>query len=195
MVSCVSFLDDQNIRRKDIMESENPWYLVKVTGYTIDQFLTILLEIEQNEKWEIFREYCGNIYFGKLRNKNIVSNLYYLEMVRIKHYIPLYDSGEIHSIAMTNISAYLVEHHRVEPPHGLHDLQIKFVRIDGIKDFYRSIYELPYSNEEIKYHIEVTYDYDRLYWIGKKRVRRNFVVITDTEFNVLDSHLLVGFGY
>ena len=68
---------EQNYSKNDIINgnftySYNPMY-------NIHDFLNILLDIKGYEKWEIFYEDNSFIYFGLLKNDNIVLKLNKIE--------------------------------------------------------------------------------------------------------------------
>jgi hypothetical protein len=193
LTSCFPSPFNHNVRKIDVLEKENRYDFAH-NWCNFDQLFATLLQAENYEKWEIFLETKdGNdwIYFGELNKNDIIARLYQLPPLNVRKVIPLYDSEDIRSIAIACIQEhikckYIVIYHQID------ELKIKYVQINGIKN---KCSQFEFDVEKATYQIEVIAYYVTRALFRGGNFRRNFVLETDMEFNVLNSYQLGGFGY
>jgi hypothetical protein len=163
----------QNLKRDEVEKGIISHSYVE----NIDHFFAMILDIEDTRKWKIFYEDNQNIYYGKLIHKNTIGSLFRIDKTYLEETIPLYNTANIRTIItdtiMDHIKKGFLFSDRVEDT-----LEIKYV----------SVIE---EDEIINYQFEVTaYHKPAVCFFGHGRYKLNIVILTDQDFNILESYYL-----
>jgi hypothetical protein len=175
--SCLSHYD-RNLVRREVESGNIPHW-----DYAYyDHFLAVLLGIENTDIWKIFYEDDEFIYYGNLRNKTVIKNIYRIHKELLKRWIPLYNVNNIDGVLKNNIIKYLIdrEDFNYRPLTSIIEnnvIEYKYVAILGVRRE---------GKENIRYQFEIFIDgINSLVW-GRHRL--NILIITDTKFNVLEAY-------
>jgi hypothetical protein len=168
--SCVT---GQNLKRGEVEKGIIPHSYVE----SMDHFFAIILDIEDTEKWKIFYEDNQNLYYGNLINKNTIENLFHIDKTYLEKTIPLYRNANIRTIITDNIMNHIKD---------------SFLFSDRVEDTLEIKYAGVIEKDEIiKYQFEATgYHKPAVCFFGNGRYKLNVVVLTDQNFNILESYYL-----
>ena len=176
-ISLSSCLYDQNVPRSDVEQGIIEHSYVDAT---LNQYLAIILDIEDSKKWKIFYTDDTTVYYGHLKNEKIIDRLYRYEKSLIEKDIPLWNDANIKTLMEVNIREYLKNQQMFPQPLG-ENFDINWVYI--IKD-----------NDIVRYQFEIIVDFRGSGCLFGARPRKlNGLIITDQNMNVLDGFYVRSF--